>query len=206
MEEPPAVLAGTDAPLEPRQHTLPRAVLIEEPTPFTPEPIVAEVTRPARSSEGLDLAEGTVATWRGDELVLESGMVTFVREGTAHPRAERLRFAALPAVAWPAGTVFVASAVGDVGLLAIQSGEVYVMEVDGGPVAKLEVGDSVAIAEEVDGSLRVVSLTGVTPDGLGALLPADDQQTAGLAGSVIALRLAALSATAKAELLREAGG
>jgi hypothetical protein len=220
---PPTQPMVVEASAEPTPvvHSVERVVVDTPPVPktptaptSTPEPVVAEESPAppeepdavATTERGLDLADGTVATWRGDELVLHQGQVSFFREGDVSPRAARVGFANIPAVAWPNGTVFVAAAVGDVGLLSVQSGEVFLMERGGGPLARLGPGESVAVARLDEQDLAVVSLVGLAPDDVASLLPEAVRSTAGLGSSIVDLRLAALSATAKAQLLRTEGG
>ena len=151
--------------------------------------------RRGASMEGLVRHGDASVRLRGGAAVLSDGMLTFVRNGEIRPSVDRVRFATVPVVAVPVGTVFTASAAPGMGLVAVDEGRVFLTTVDHRPLAEVRPGESVAVvdAPSAPGGLAVLRLDGVALDeAVASIPPGSAAQGDALRRAVGELRLADL--------------
>lgn len=149
----------------------PEQLAVVEPR-GTPDGAPPPVRRGA-SMEGLLRHGDATVRLRGGAAVLSDGMLTFVRSGEIRPSVDRVRFATVPVVVVPVGTVFTASAAPGMGLVAVDEGRVFLTTVDHRPLAEVRPGESVAVvdAPASEGGLEVLRLDGVALDEVVAAIP-----------------------------------
>ena len=149
----PAELASTEV-------TVPLVVPLADGPGLTlqPESLVAKETVTAA-----DGTETRVA-------VLTSGGLSFERHDGLVPEVDEVRWARLPLVAHPVGTVFDARAIGEVALIQVRDGRVDLRDTDGTALRSVNVGE-IALVREAGDSLVHVDVTHWSPESVRTLGP-----------------------------------
>jgi ferric-dicitrate binding protein FerR (iron transport regulator) len=146
-----------------------------------PESIVAKETVTA--------ADGT----ESEVAVLTAGGLSFERHNGIVPEIQEVRWARLPLVAHPVGTVFDARAIGDVALIQVREGRVDLRDTDGTALRSVNVGE-IALVREAGDSLVHVDVTHWNPESVRTLGP----EGLALYEAIKTLRFDALSPEQKA--------
>ena len=149
----PAEVASTDV-------TVPLVVPLADGPGLTlqPESLVAKETVTAA-----DGTETRVA-------VLTSGGLSFERHAGLVPEVDEVRWARLPLVAHPVGTVFDARAIGDAALIQVRDGRVDLRDTDGTALRTVNVGE-IALVRKAGDSLIDVDVTHWNPESVRTLGP-----------------------------------
>lgn len=155
VEDAPVVVA---APPE----VVPEPALGPEPeTALEPPPTVARVTPRAMvrvRADGLMAYPGAEYAVADGAAVLSKGVLTFARDDDHDPGVDRVRWADVPVVARPVGTVFTAIAMPGVAALDVSEGRVDLELLDGTPLASLRTGLELTVVIDPDSptGLRVL--------------------------------------------------
>jgi ferric-dicitrate binding protein FerR (iron transport regulator) len=119
------------------------------------------------------VAKETVTAADGTETrvaVLTSGGLSFERHAGLVPEVDEVRWARLPLVAHPVGTVFDARAIGDAALIQVRDGRVDLRDTDGTALRTVNVGE-IALVRKAGDSLIDVDVTHWNPESVRTLGP-----------------------------------
>jgi hypothetical protein len=180
----------------------------EIPAEVVSSDVVVPLVVPLVDGPGLRLqpesivAKETVTATDGSEThvaVLTTGGLSFERHDGIVPEVDEVRWARLPLVAHPVGTIFDARAIGDVALIQVRDGRVDLRDTDGTALRSVNVGE-IALVREAGDSLVHVDVTHWDPESVRTLGP----EGLALYEAVKALRFDALSQEQKALIEKEA--
>jgi ferric-dicitrate binding protein FerR (iron transport regulator) len=139
----------------------------EIPVPVASTEVVVPLVVPLVDGPGLRLVPGslvakeTATTVDGTETnvaVLTEGGLSFERHGDVVPEVEEVRWARLPLVAHPVGTMFDARAHGRMAIVHVRDGSVDLRGTDGGSIGLVEPGQTF-IVRALGDELGLVDVT-----------------------------------------------
>lgn len=151
----------------------------------------------------------TAVSIEGSAAVLAAGLLSFTRDGWTHPRVEQVRWAHLPLVARPVGTVLFSGATDDLALIGVREGQVKLMHRDGEPLGSLWPGEVGLVApdETTPSGLGVFHVTDQAIDELGVLVPGRSAASVKALGELLAqVRIALLPEPSLESLLDPGNG